>query len=50
MMSLTFGLFTQMSDSEPHGPLVYLICSLKSKGTTTFALGNRNFSNEYFSS
>ena len=23
MMSLTFGLFTQVSDSGPHGPLVY---------------------------
>ena len=22
MMSLTFGLFTQVSDSGPHGPLV----------------------------
>ena len=24
MMSLTFGLFTQVRDSGPHGPLVYL--------------------------
>ena len=24
MMSLTFGLFTQVSDSGPQGPLVYL--------------------------
>ena len=23
MMSLTFGLFTQVSDSGPHGPLVF---------------------------
>ena len=24
MINLTFGLFTQMSDSGPHGPLVFL--------------------------
>ena len=29
MMSLIFGLFTQMSDSGPHGPLVVVpsVCS-----------------------
>ena len=26
MMSLTFGLFTQVSGSGPLGPLVYMIC------------------------
>ena len=25
MMSLTFALFTQVSDSGPHGPLLYNI-------------------------
>ena len=27
MMSLTFGLFTQVSDSGPKGPLVFTWCS-----------------------
>ena len=25
-MSLTFGLFTQVRDSRPHGPHVFLFC------------------------
>ena len=30
MMSLTFGLFTQVSDSGSHGPLV-LICTISQR-------------------
>ena len=28
MMGLTIGLFTQVGDSGPHGPLVYLYRSI----------------------
>ena len=31
MMSLTFGLFTQVSDSGPQGPLVFLGTDLNVK-------------------
>ena len=33
MMCLTFGLFTQVSDSGPHGPLVFILISLSTKVT-----------------
>ena len=34
MMSLTFGLFTQVNDSGPHGPLVLFVYSLLPKDLT----------------
>ena len=33
MMSLTFGLFTQVSDSGPHGPLVLFYHLIKVKNS-----------------
>ena len=37
MMSLTFGLFTQVSGSGPLGPLVIFHCELMTSLTQSFA-------------
>ena len=45
MMSLTFGLFRQVSDSGPHGPLVYTrgaSCTDKSSTTNPFLVQENN--------
>ena len=43
MLSLTFGLFTQMSDSGPHGPLVFnSVYALIFMGESSFKCSNRN--------
>ena len=40
MMSLTFGLFTQVSGSGPLGPLVSTMCRLVQSGTCPFSYKN----------
>ena len=48
MMSLTFGLFTQVSGSGPLGPLVLNYCSLRSQLNELMKLSECQRSRPFF--